>query len=114
MCLLGDPMITLAEGPGTYGAPVDFLGEKKQNRSMVIREWVVRLTWTANPVNDEPAAGYRLYRLLDQNLVLEAEIPAGAEEYLLRRVARDAAFTLALTALAPDGRQSPPVFTRVE
>ena len=114
MVLLGDPMITLAEAPGTYGAPVDFMGEKTQNRSMLIREWVVRLTWTANPANDEPAAGYRLYHLRDQALALEAEIPAGAAEHLIRRVDRDAVFTLALTALAPDGRESPPVFARVE
>ena len=114
MCLLGDPLVTLMSVPGGLRAPRNFTAVKLENQSMLIAEWMIRLSWDDPPEEGEEPAGFRLYRLDENRLNLLAELEPGAREYLLRRVDRDSTCTLALTTCAADCRESPPAFARVE
>jgi len=114
MCLLGDPMISLVKIPGNLYAPHNFRAVKVANKSMLITEWLVELSWEANPESPAPPAGYRLYQLRESSLQPLADLAAATTSFRIRRVDRDAAYVTALTAVGPDGRESIPVFARVE
>jgi hypothetical protein len=57
MTVVGDPLIAFLEVPGLYQPgelsepPLDFSCQRKENRSLFVREYIDVLTWKANPEN---------------------------------------------------------------
>ena len=70
-----------------------------ENRSLLLREYVHRLTWQAPATGT--AAAYRVYDVSAGNRILLAEVPAGTLSYLRRRAGRTGDYIYAI--LAVDG-----------
>ncbi|MFA9452829.1 MAG: Ig-like domain-containing protein [Candidatus Aminicenantaceae bacterium] len=94
-------------------APLNFLGQKTLNRSLLQAEYINVLTWQANP-HDQDIAKYWIYRVEGKDQALLAEINADTLEYQHRLVNQEEEYTYALVAVNHQNRESDPVFTTVK
>lgn len=86
-------------------APLHFSGRKLLNRSLFQSEYVIILTWQANPLNSE-IEKYRLYEKSGENRTLLAELDADVFEHWIRNIDKDKEYVYALTAVNVHGRES--------
>jgi hypothetical protein len=91
--------------------PINFVGEKIENRALFYRETLVELSWEPNSLNENVVA-YRLYQE-GQGLTLLAELPAGTREYTVRNVDKTQQQVFAVTSVDADGSESPPAYAAV-
>jgi hypothetical protein len=87
--------------------PVNFKGRKIENLSLVQVEYVIHLTWEANPQN-EGILQYKIYNIAGAEQTLLAELDYGIFEYTKRRVSKDKEYTYAITAVNGDLEESFP------
>jgi len=96
----------------TLSAPLDFSGEKKMNRSLVMAEYINILRWKPNPQNH----GVKAYRLYDKTAgrnSLLAELDSGVFEHWIRGVAKEKTYVYALTAVNEWDREGTAVLVTV-
>ncbi|MFC2166793.1 GDSL-type esterase/lipase family protein [Acidobacteriota bacterium] len=86
-------------------SPLNFHGEKKENNSVSLREYINILKWQANPQNSI-VEKYRIYIIEGEDKILLTEVDAQTFEYWHRRVERDKVYRYGLTAVDKYGRES--------
>ena len=87
-------------------APRDLALRRRENRSLILREYVHVLTWLA-PASGSPAA-YRIYDVTAGGRTLLAEVPAGTLSYLRRGADRTASTAYAVLAVDATGAEGSP------
>jgi len=91
--------------------PIDFSGEKVENRSLLQREFINILKWKPNPANPSGTINrYRIYLLEGTSEKLLAEIGPDRTEFWHRQTVRDRVYNYILVAVSPDGCESQPAF----
>jgi len=88
----------------TIYAPLNFKGEKVENRSLLFREYVNSLTWQANP-NNVDIVKYRIYMVDGFLRILLAEVSADTLKYWDIGVAKDGRYEYALCAVNSENRE---------
>jgi len=86
--------------------PLNFQGEKKENRSLSQLEYIIALTWAVHPQNKNIIKKYRIFLLEGKNKKLLAEVNNQTFEYWHRNVAKDRTYRYALTAVDKFRRES--------
>lgn len=98
----------------TLFPPINFQGEKKENRSLSQLEYIIVLTWGVHPRNKDIIKKYRIFLLEGKNKKLLAEVNNQTFEYWHRNVAKDKVYRYALTAVDKFGRESESVKIEVK
>jgi C1A family cysteine protease len=95
--------------PALY-PPAGLKAERLTNNFYFFKEYVDKLSWTANPKNAAPPAKYRIYRkdasAGEEAFTLLGEVPGTLLLYFVRAVQKDDAFVYRVTAVLADGRES--------
>ena len=94
-------------------SPLNFTGEKVLNYSLSQDEYINKLTWQANP-NNENVDKYRIYQVKEGFQSLLTELNSETFEYWHRRVENDRKYTYALVAVNDKGREGTPAYTMVQ
>ncbi|MCX7973446.1 MAG: hypothetical protein N3B16_02985, partial [Candidatus Aminicenantes bacterium] len=92
--------------------PLDFQGVKLVNRSLTKAEYVIKLTWKANPKNKN-IVKYWLFRNDGETAKLLAELEANIFEYLHRPVAAAKTYVYSIRAVNNNGIIGEPATTVV-
>jgi len=85
--------------------PLNFQGEKIENRSLVFVEYVHRLTWGDNPENTS-VASYRIYDIRGEISELLGEVGGNIYEYVRRNVEEKEEYIYEITAVHSSGKES--------
>jgi len=85
--------------------PLDVRGERRESRSLFLREYINVLAWEPDPRNRD-VAKYRIYRILDGARSLPAEVEASAREYRDRPVPADETRVYEIVSVDSAGRES--------
>ncbi|MHB8095283.1 MAG: Ig domain-containing protein [Candidatus Aminicenantales bacterium] len=85
--------------------PMNFRGERRENRSLFLREYINALAWDPDPRNRD-VAKYRIYRILDGARSLPAEVDAAAREYRDRPVAANETRVYEIVSVNSAGEES--------
>lgn len=93
-------------------APLNFHGEKIQNRSLSQLEYINVLTWEANHQN-KFIETYKIYLVEGENKTVLKEMDAQTFEYWHRKVKKDKIYKYGLTAGDIYERESEPVYIEV-
>ncbi len=93
--------------------PLNFRGERKENKILFHREQVILLTWEANPKNKN-IEKYRLYLLEKENQNILAEVNFITFSYLLRKASSERKYRFALTAVDHKKREGEAAYLAVE
>ncbi|MDH4220481.1 MAG: FG-GAP-like repeat-containing protein [Candidatus Aminicenantes bacterium] len=83
--------------PRVY-APLNFTGERSENKALFYRECLMTLNWDENPDN-ENIQKYRIYEMNGGNRMFLAEVSADTFRYMLRDVDKYREYRFALTAV---------------
>lgn len=95
-------------------APLNLQGQKVENRSLFLTEYLNRLTWQANPLNqNSEITGYRVYRLNGKRIELITELESTRLQYLHRN-SEQGSYTYAVTAVGVDGANGEPAIVKIE
>lgn len=108
------PLASSPQLPGIY-PPLYFRGSVEENRSLFQVEYINRLSWIANPVNELRSNfidHYRLYRVSDGSRQLLAEVDGNTFQFLVREPG-DGETRYGLTAVAADGSESEMIYRAV-
>jgi len=93
--------------------PANFQVQSLQNDFIFYKEYVNRLTWTANPLNRGVIVSYRLYRKPkgqpDDSFVFYKEFDVSLTSFDDRGLKKDELFSYRLTSVNEKGRESDPV-----
>ncbi|MFB0564316.1 MAG: hypothetical protein ACETWK_01390, partial [Candidatus Aminicenantaceae bacterium] len=84
--------------------PLNFSGQKVLNRSLSQAEYIIVLTWEANPKNIN-IVNYKIYQLEGGNKNLLVELDSGTFEYWQRNVEKDKQYEYALVAVGGEGTE---------
>ncbi len=91
--------------------PLNFSGERMENRSLLQREYVNILKWKPNPLNLPGMINkYRIYLLEGTSEKLLAELGPDRTEFWHRQCVRDRVYNYILVAVSPEGCESQPAF----
>jgi len=100
---------------GEPDPPVGVAVETILNKAFLYREYINRITWNANPLNDDrfDITNYRIYRKPigqpDDQYILVSEVPAPGGEYLDRGFSEETAarnLVYGISAVDEDGNES--------
>jgi lysophospholipase L1-like esterase/YbbR domain-containing protein len=92
--------------------PLNFSGEKRENRSLSQIEYINVLTWEVNPQN-KFIQKYKIYLLEDGGRTLLGETDAQTFKYWHRKVEKESVYRYELRAEDEFGRESAPAVTDV-
>ncbi|MFC2142296.1 hypothetical protein ACFLR7_05130 [Acidobacteriota bacterium] len=92
--------------------PLNFLGQKVANTSLVQVEYINYLTWESNPQNQNVNT-YRIYEFIGETHQLLAELGPTVFQYALRRVERDREYTYGISVVDSMGHEGPPATIKV-
>ena len=120
MTIIGDPLVCFLKVPGKSNnlfevlPPVDFRGEKVENRSLLMKETIHTFSWKPNSDNNPDRIYlYRLYEVKLNSLDLIAEIPSSKTTYF-RRGVEDREYLYALCSVDTNNRESNFSFTIIK
>jgi len=85
-------------------APLEVRGEKRENRSLFMKEYINIITWKPNPANKD-IKGYRLYRDENGERKLVGEVAEGTFVFFDRAVFKDKKYVYYLVAFNSYGRE---------
>jgi len=88
-------------------APLSFSGQKQNNSSTLLQQFINVLTWQASPMN-ENINKYRIYRIEEGSRTLLIELDATTFEYWHTDVEKDLMYTYALVAVDSENREGVP------
>ncbi len=86
-------------------SPLNFHGEKKENKSVSLSEYINILEWQANSKN-KFVEKYKIYLVEGENKILLTEVDAQTFVYWHRRVEKNRVYRYGLTAVDKFGRES--------
>ncbi|MCX6562520.1 MAG: hypothetical protein NTU60_02815 [Candidatus Aminicenantes bacterium] len=86
--------------------PQNFAATKKQNRSLLLAQYHIQLTWQ-NDANNADIVKNRLYLHQDGAWTLLAELAPEAKEYVHKNVEKDREYAYAVAAVNSEGREGP-------
>ena len=86
-------------------SPLNFHGEKKENKSVSLREYINILEWQVNFKN-KFVEKYKIYLIEGDDKILAIEVDAQTFEYWHRRVEKNKVYRYGLTAVDKYGRES--------
>ncbi len=94
--------------------PRSFSVQRIPNDYIFFFQYVDRLTWSANPLNEIPVASYRLYAsrsyIQDEEFVLITEVDSQTFFYDRRGLLEQELFIYKITSVSDTGEESDPVF----
>ncbi len=93
-------------------APLQFEGQRVENRSLSQRESIIVLNWQAHPSNSNITL-YRLYEISGSNLSKLADVDSLVFTYHHRRVESNQAYSYALVAVNNAGREGIPTYLTI-
>ena len=93
-------------------APLQFEGQRVENRSLSQRETIIALSWQAHP-NNTNISQYRLYEISGSNWNKLADVDVSVLTYLHRRVEMNRAYFYALVAVNGAGSEGIPVYLTI-
>ena len=86
-------------------APLNFVGVVQENKTLLYREYMHKLTWSANPDN-KYIEKYKLYEISGVNKILLQEYDVSATlEYKRRHIDKTKTYTYEVTAVDKKGRE---------
>jgi len=108
-----------AYGAAFYGLkklypPSSFSVERIPNNYIFFAQYIDRLTWSANQLNETPVASYRLYTsqsdAQDDEFVLIAELDSQTFIYDRRGLLGNESFIYKITSVSDTGEESDPIY----
>ena len=90
-------------------APLQFEGERVENRSLSQRESIIVLNWQAHPNNSDINL-YRLYEISGLSWFKLAEVEASVFTYIHRHVELNKSYSYALVAVNNSGSEGAPAY----
>lgn len=93
-------------------APLQFEGERVENRSLSQRESIIVLNWQAHPNNSDIDL-YCLYEISESSWFKLAEVDASVFTYVHRRVEMNRTYFYALVAVNNAGSEGTPVYLTI-
>jgi serine protease AprX len=108
-----------AYGAAFYGLkklypPSSFSVERVANDYIFFSQYVDRLTWRVNPLNEMPVASYRLYArrsdIQDEEYILIAEVDNQTFSYNRRGLLEEEFFLYKITSVSDTGEESDPIY----
>jgi serine protease AprX len=108
-----------AYGAAFYGLnklypPRSFAVERIPNNYIFFTQYIDRLTWSANQLNETPVASYRLYASQsdgqDDEFVLIAELDSQTFIYDRRGLLEEESFIYKITSISDTGEESDPIY----
>jgi serine protease AprX len=108
-----------AYGTAFYGLkklypPSSFSVERVANDYIFFSQYVDRLTWRVNPLNEMPVASYRLYArrsdIQDEEYILIAEVDNQTFSYNRRGLLEEEFFLYKITSVSDTGEESDPIY----
>ena len=84
--------------------PENFSAVKKENSSFLLEEHINALTWQAHGLNRD-ISKYKIYQVVDGNLISLSEVSGATFEYWHRDVERNEEYSYVLTAVDANGRE---------
>lgn len=94
-------------------APLQFEGQRNENRSLSQRETLIVLTWQPHP-NNSNIALYRLYEISESSWNKLADVDVSMLTYQHRRVDRNRIYFYALVAVNSSGSEGAPAYWTVQ
>lgn len=93
----------------SLAAPRNFSSQLKENRSLLLREYIHYLGW--QPPATRTAVSYRIYEIKGGDRSLLDEIPASAKSYLRHFVDPNKKYIYAILAIDREGKEGNPALT---
>ncbi|MGA2587595.1 MAG: fibronectin type III domain-containing protein [Candidatus Aminicenantales bacterium] len=90
---------------GDLAQPLNFKGEKLINRSLLMIEYIVRLTWQSNP-DSGGISSYRIYEIDNDKKNLIGQVNSDKLEFLIRNVQINREYRYAVSAVNNLGWES--------
>jgi hypothetical protein len=95
--------------------PANIAGTRVMNRSLFLKEYLIELTWSENPLNRETMLrGYRIYREFSGRLIFIGEVEADQLGFRHRMVDKDHEYRYAVVSVDSAGRTSFPSTFRIK
>jgi outer membrane protein assembly factor BamB len=94
--------------------PLNFVGVKKENRSVLAHEYINILTWEKNYISEEDTAKYRIYEIDKQSRTILIEPDKDILEYYHRGVEKDKKYYYAIRSVDSFGNEGPLSYCRVD
>ena len=89
--------------------PLQFSGQKVENRSLSQMEYVNSLTWTTHPDNQGlNIVKYRIYLQEESSRIFLADVASDTLEYWHRGVEKETSYTYIIAAVIEEGREGDP------
>ena len=94
-------------------SPLNFRGEIKEIRSLVLSEYANILTWQADPRNKN-ASKYRIYEIINGDKILLSEVNSSELKYLHRKTDKNKEYKYWITTVNDKEQESVPSVTTVK
>lgn len=94
--------------------PSNFQGEKKENRSLSLVEYINILTWEATDQNEVSIEKYKIYLIEDEGHTLIKEFSSDTFKYQIRGVEKDKVYKYGITTLDSYKRESAFAYTEIK
>jgi len=92
--------------------PLNFTGEKVENKSLLQKEYINVLKWESNSLNYS-IDSYRIYEIEEGNWNLIEELGPSDFEYWHRKLEKDKKYTYALVSVCCN-KESPPIYVEID
>jgi subtilisin family serine protease len=108
---VGEALVSLL----SIAPPKNLLVEQKENKSLLVTEYINVITWESNPYNqDKNITQYKIYVVQGSQFNLLAEVSASTFIYLHRKVEKEQEMMYAVTAVDAQGQESSPAYFPLE
>ena len=115
MTIVGDPLITFTGKEENVFPPLNLSGNKQENHSLLLKEYVNVLSWNSNPANDNKGVtGYRIYQVGEYGFEILADVGLDTLEYMHRGVNFDQKYLYAVVSRGLNSDESQPALVEIE
>jgi len=98
----------------TFFPPLNFIGNKLNQRSLFMQEYINILTWESNPLNEQNVVKYRIYQIDEQFQTILVELSSDTFEYFHMRVEKDKKYNYAIVGVDYKGEEGGFSYTTVK
>jgi len=104
---VGDALMTLL----TLAPPANISAEQVSNRSLLRTEYINKLSWETNPLNQSKnVAYYKIYLIQNSQLISLGQVDSSTFTFLHRNVVRHESTTYGISAIDDQGQESLPAY----
>lgn len=97
----------------SFFPPLNFCAEKKEERSLFLKDYVIYLSWELNPLSEQETKTYRIYQINGQFRTLLVELYSDTFEYYHFGIEKDEVYYYGIVPVDSQGKEGSFSYTKV-